>query len=254
MPKLILFNLITLDGFVAGPRGEIDWHRVDEEFNEFAVDQLNTAGALLFGRVTYELMVGYWPTAQAVGVIPASEAPCALHGLGRQAGTQLHLQGAVWKMPAHDYPKLFWQYRYSGGTGTAGDPYRIWTPEDLIALGENTDDYGKSFVLTADIDMTGQSFTVAPIAAEVEKLRQLRFTHPVPVEFLEPAAFERMVAGDPTERSAEDRETIERGAAVLRALGLMSGRVDLAKARRILEICGDILIIVTVAPEMGAPS
>ena len=55
---------------------------------------------------------------------------------------------------------------YSGGSGTAEDPYRISTAEDLIAMGLNTDDYGKSFVLTADIDLAGQSFTMAPIAAD----------------------------------------------------------------------------------------
>jgi dihydrofolate reductase len=63
MRKLIVFNLITLDGFFAGPNGEIDWHDVDEEFNAFAVEQLEAVGTLLFGRVTYEGMLSYWPTA-----------------------------------------------------------------------------------------------------------------------------------------------------------------------------------------------
>ena len=66
MSKLILFNLVTLDGFVAGPKGEIDWHNVDEEFNEFAIKQLDAASGLVFGRVTYELMASYWPTPAAI--------------------------------------------------------------------------------------------------------------------------------------------------------------------------------------------
>ena len=65
MRKVILFNLVTLDGFFEGPNGEIDWHNVDEEFNEFAVHQVNTADGLIFGRVTYELMASYWPTPAA---------------------------------------------------------------------------------------------------------------------------------------------------------------------------------------------
>src|SRR3990172_3019412 len=65
MRKVILFNMVTLDGFFEGPNGEIDWHNVDEEFNEFAVDQVNTADGLIFGRVTYELMASYWPTPAA---------------------------------------------------------------------------------------------------------------------------------------------------------------------------------------------
>jgi len=64
--KLILFNLVTLDGFFAGPDGDISWHNVDEEFNEFAIQQLDTIGALLFGRVTYEVMASYWPTPIAL--------------------------------------------------------------------------------------------------------------------------------------------------------------------------------------------
>jgi dihydrofolate reductase len=66
MRKLIFFNMATLDGFFAGPNGEIDWHNVDDEFNEFAIDQLNSAGGLLFGRKTYQLMESYWPTPAAV--------------------------------------------------------------------------------------------------------------------------------------------------------------------------------------------
>lgn len=43
--------------------------------------------------------------------------------------------------------------RYSGGTGEPDDPYRIATAEDLIVLGEIPEDYGKHFILTADIDL-----------------------------------------------------------------------------------------------------
>jgi len=66
MRKIFLFNMITLDGFFEGPSREIDWHKVDEEFNEFALAQLNSTDLLLFGRVTYELMANYWPTESAL--------------------------------------------------------------------------------------------------------------------------------------------------------------------------------------------
>jgi dihydrofolate reductase len=67
MSKLIMFNLITLDGFFEGAKNwDLDWHRtvVDEEFNRFAVEQLNSADRLLFGRVTYEGMAAHWPNAK----------------------------------------------------------------------------------------------------------------------------------------------------------------------------------------------
>ncbi len=66
MRKVVLFNLITLDGFFEGLKQEIDWHHVDEEFHLFANNQMQSAGTLLFGRITYDLMAGYWPTPAAI--------------------------------------------------------------------------------------------------------------------------------------------------------------------------------------------
>ena len=66
MRKVFLFMMVTLDGFFEGIDHSIDWHNVDEEFNEFAIDQLNEIDTLLFGRVTYEGMASYWPTPIAI--------------------------------------------------------------------------------------------------------------------------------------------------------------------------------------------
>jgi len=63
MRKVIVFNLVSVDGFFAGPNGEIDWHRVDDEFNRFAVEQMQTFGTILFGRTTYKLFESFWPGA-----------------------------------------------------------------------------------------------------------------------------------------------------------------------------------------------
>jgi dihydrofolate reductase len=66
MRKVIMFNLITLDGYFEGPNKDISWHQVDDEFNQFAIEQLNSTDGLIFGRLTYELMKAYWPTPTAV--------------------------------------------------------------------------------------------------------------------------------------------------------------------------------------------
>lgn len=66
MRKLLVFNLVTLDGYFEGLNRDISWHNVDAEFNEYAIDMLNSADALLFGRVTYDLMAGFWPTPDAI--------------------------------------------------------------------------------------------------------------------------------------------------------------------------------------------
>jgi dihydrofolate reductase len=61
-----VFNLITLDGYLSGPGGDISWHNVDAEFQEYAEKNSNSGNTLLFGRVTYELMAGYWASPEAL--------------------------------------------------------------------------------------------------------------------------------------------------------------------------------------------
>ena len=63
MRKVILSISVTLDGFFEGPNKELDWHIVDEEAKEYAKDLLSNVDTLLFGRVTYQLMADYWPSA-----------------------------------------------------------------------------------------------------------------------------------------------------------------------------------------------
>jgi dihydrofolate reductase len=58
-----MFNFVTIDGYFAGADGNIDWHPVDDEFNSFAVDFISQCDAALFGRTTYDLFSGFWPTA-----------------------------------------------------------------------------------------------------------------------------------------------------------------------------------------------
>jgi dihydrofolate reductase len=67
MRKLIMWNLITLDGFFEGTESwSLDWlHEIwSEDQQRFSLEQLRSADALLFGRVTYEGMAAYWQSAQ----------------------------------------------------------------------------------------------------------------------------------------------------------------------------------------------
>jgi dihydrofolate reductase len=68
MRKLIVFNHVTLDGYFVGPGGDFSWARTgndDPEYAAFVAENASGGGELLFGRVTYELMASYWPTAMA---------------------------------------------------------------------------------------------------------------------------------------------------------------------------------------------
>jgi dihydrofolate reductase len=62
-PKLIYSMTVSLDGFIAGPGGEIDWSAPDEELHRFHNEQVRELGAHLCGRRLYETMV-YWETAE----------------------------------------------------------------------------------------------------------------------------------------------------------------------------------------------
>lgn len=72
MRKIILMMSVSLDGFIEGPDRELDWHMVDDELHGHFNEQLSAMGAFLSGRVTYELMAEFWPTADTD---PSSTGP-----------------------------------------------------------------------------------------------------------------------------------------------------------------------------------
>ncbi|NJD60864.1 MAG: dihydrofolate reductase, partial [Anaerolineae bacterium] len=63
MAKVILSMNISLDGFFEGPHHELDWSIADEYLHDFYADLLSHADLIVFGRVTYNMMASYWPTA-----------------------------------------------------------------------------------------------------------------------------------------------------------------------------------------------
>jgi dihydrofolate reductase len=65
MRKVVLMSSVSLDGFIEGPDREIDWHLVDDEVHSHFNEELSVMGAFLDGRVTYQLMAEFWPTADA---------------------------------------------------------------------------------------------------------------------------------------------------------------------------------------------
>jgi dihydrofolate reductase len=63
MRNLISFMHISLDGFVGGPNGEMNWIKVDEEIFDYVGKRISETDTALYGRVTYEMMESYWPNA-----------------------------------------------------------------------------------------------------------------------------------------------------------------------------------------------
>lgn len=65
MARLFVFNLVTLDGYFKGKNGDISWHNFGSDEQKISDTLSNAGSTLIFGRVTYELMKGYWTSADA---------------------------------------------------------------------------------------------------------------------------------------------------------------------------------------------
>lgn len=125
MRRLKVFNLMSLDGYIAGRGGDLSWHNVDEEFQELANAASNSGDTLLFGRVTYELMAGFWPTPEAITTDPVVAA-----GMNRSEKIVFSrtLQKADWSNTRLVRDDLIGEVkRLKSGTGT-----------DLTILGSGT--------------------------------------------------------------------------------------------------------------------
>ena len=66
MRKIIVSNMVSIDGYIEGPNRELNWHVVNDEFLKYAEDMLNAADILLFGRLTYEMMAAYWTLPESI--------------------------------------------------------------------------------------------------------------------------------------------------------------------------------------------
>lgn len=74
MRRLGVFNNVSLDGYFVDANGDMRWayrEKPDAEWNAFVAGNASGEAQLLFGRITYQLMAGYWPTPQAMQSMPA---------------------------------------------------------------------------------------------------------------------------------------------------------------------------------------
>ena len=70
MRKLNIFNFISIDGYYKGVNNDINWHRHGGDESKFSEESLKANNVLLFGRVTYEMMVGFWTSPAAKESLP----------------------------------------------------------------------------------------------------------------------------------------------------------------------------------------
>lgn len=75
MRRVIVSNLVSLDGYLAAPDGDLSWFAVGPEFLGYAQGLMREVGAILFGRVTYEMMRDYWTSPATVEGDPLVAGP-----------------------------------------------------------------------------------------------------------------------------------------------------------------------------------
>ncbi len=70
MRKIIVFEHVSIDGYIADKHGKIDWAIRDEELTKFSQEGEETVDMYLFGRITYDMMASFWPTPMGKSVNP----------------------------------------------------------------------------------------------------------------------------------------------------------------------------------------
>ena len=113
MRKIVLMMSVSLDGYMADPDGDLGWQLVDDELHAHFNQWLATCSAFLDGRVTYQLMADYWPTADA--------DPGANRHVAEFAG--------IWR----DMPKLVFS-RTLAKAGWNATIVREVVPEEILRL------------------------------------------------------------------------------------------------------------------------
>lgn len=100
MKKVVLFMHTTLDGFVAGPNGEMDWINVEKEIFDEATKVTDAADTAMYGRNTFEMMHQYWPTA-------ADQPGATQHDIEHSTWYNRVLKVVISRtMEQHNIPKL----------------------------------------------------------------------------------------------------------------------------------------------------
>ena len=127
MAKVVVFNSISVDGYFKSPDGDLGWaHRADDaEWNEFVAGNAQGGGRLLFGRVTYDMMVAYWPTPMA-----AKNDPAVAEGMN-------NLQKVVF---SRTLKKVTWKNTrlVSGDLGKEVRALKKEPGDDLVILGSGS--------------------------------------------------------------------------------------------------------------------
>jgi dihydrofolate reductase len=126
MRKLSVFNSVSLDGYFTDAGGDMGWaHRDDDEWSSFTVANAGGGGALLFGRVTYQMMASFWPTPAATATMP--EVAAGMNAMPKYVASR------TMSVPAWQNTILL-----EGDLATAVGRLKRQPGPDLVILGSGT--------------------------------------------------------------------------------------------------------------------
>lgn len=144
MGKLIMKMSMSIDGFVAGPKGEGDWifRSSDDTSKAWAVEHARQAGLIIMGRKSFEAMAPYWPTASGPFAAPMNEIPKAVFTRGGFKGVTL---------PASPAADSWMKARvFEGDLATNIRKLKAETEKPISAIGGAT--FMRSLIATGLID------------------------------------------------------------------------------------------------------
>jgi dihydrofolate reductase len=130
--RLYVSMLVSLDGFIEGPERELDWFEDgDPQFEQYCNEMLDSVGVALYGRRSYELMVQYWPNAEANPQSPAGlEFARKMNALPKIVLSRT-LQHATWNNTTILRDDVATRLREL--KRTAGKPIVAWAGAELVA-------------------------------------------------------------------------------------------------------------------------
>lgn len=139
MRRLVLKMSISVDGFVCGPKGEIDWlfDKPDEAATAWTMDQLWSAGLHIMGARTFADMASYWPYSDENYAAPMNAIPKAVFTRHRPENLDRSAVSQAFRDASHARP-------HAGGAEktAAPDVLKSWT-EAYVATGPLTDEIAK---------------------------------------------------------------------------------------------------------------
>lgn len=169
--RLYVSMIVSVDGYIEGPQRELDWFEDgDAQFEQYCDEMLDSVGVALYGRRAYELMVQYWPNAEANPKSPADLAFARKMNALPKIVLSRTLQNATWNNTTILKDDVATRLRDL--KRTPGKPIVAWAGAELVATLSELDLVDEYRLLVQPVVLGGGT----PLFQRISKRRKLRLT------------------------------------------------------------------------------